>query len=834
MMIYKDASRSLPERVEDLLQRMTLKEKVAQLYCMVNLGQQDPIQNVKENFNEGVGTVSFLNSSQTGNTKNDMETLKNIQRFFVEDTRLGIPALVHNEGIAGAQIPGATTFPQSMNVASTWEPELAKKMGEVVRKQLMAFGIRAVHSPLFDLGRDPRWGRIGETYGEDPYLVAQMGTAYVKGVQGNYQVMAAVKHFVGYGNAEGGRNGGEQQIAERKLLDTYCFPFEAAIHEAGVMGIMNSYGILNEQAVSTSKWLLTDVLREKLGFSGLVVADYGSVSHANARYRVAKTQKETAIMALKAGMDVEQPNNTCYRYLEEAVESGELEMVYIDRSVRRVLETKFKMGLFETPYQEGDFHDEISRGEYQELSQEIAEKSIVMVKNEDSVLPLTQKLKIAVIGPSADSKINFFGGYSSVGTADTTTGDFDRSEDDNFIKMAYDVVITEHKEMLKSRGIVFDTQPSAEQKEKIIEMLKKNRSVSNKVYKTTDEFVETYYPNCNTVKEVLDNEFGTENVIYAKGCEISKRIEGGIEEVKKAVQQADIVIAVLGGKESMRAADATAGENKDNHNIGLERPQLDMMEEVFQLGKPVISVIVDGRPLATPSISEKSKAVLYAWLPAQTGAQAIVNILTGKSNPSGKLPVTVVKDSGQIPMYHSSLPFYVDINEWAEYIDHDKNTPLYPFGYGLSYTNFEYCNLTLNKEVLTDGELQVTFTIKNIGNYQGDEVAQLYIRDCFSNIARPTKQLVGFVRVSLGVNEETEVTITVDMRQLAFHNINMKQVVEPGEMELYVGTSSEDIRLQDSFKIIGEEIEVLRKVFSSKVTVNSKKDRPLIPSQVSK
>jgi beta-glucosidase len=819
-MIYKDHSKSISERVEDLLQRMSLKEKVAQLFGMVNLGQQDPIKNAEENYKDGVGTLSFLNSSQTGTTTKDIETLHSIQRFFVEETHLGIPALVHNEGIAGAQIPGATTFPQSMNVASTWEPELAKKMGEVVRKQLMAFGIRAVHSPLFDLGRDPRWGRIGETYGEDPYLVAQMGTAYVKGVQGNHQVMAAAKHFVGYGNAEGGRNGGEQQIAERKLLDSYCFPFEAAIHEAGVMGIMNSYGILNEQAVSTSKWLLTDVLREKLGFSGLVVADYGSVSHANARYRVAKTQKETAMMALKAGMDVEQPNNTCYRYLEEAVESGELEMAYIDRSVRRVLETKFKMGLFETPYQEGDFHEEISKVEYQELSQEIAEKSIVMVKNQDSVLPLTQDLKIAVIGPSADSKINFFGGYSSVGTADTTTSDFDRSENDNFIKMAYDVVITEHKEMLKTRGIVFDQRPSPEQKEMIIAMLKKNRSKSNKVYKTTEEFVETYYPNCRSVKEVLEKEFGAENVFHAKGCDITKPIEGGMEEVKRTIQQADIVIAVLGGKESMRAPDATAGENKDNINIELEKPQMEMMEEVFRQGKAVISVIVDGRPLATPSISENSQALLYTWLPAQTGAQAIVNILTGKRNPSGKLPVTVVKDSGQIPMYHSRLPFYVDTNEWAEYIDHDKNTPLYPFGYGLSYTKFEYSNLRLSKEVVTDGEMQVTFTIKNIGGCQGDEVAQLYIRDCFSSIARPTKQLVGFVRVSLGVNEEKEVTFTVDMKQLAFHNIDMKQVVEPGDMELYVGSSSEDIRLQDSFTIIGKEREVLRKVFSSKVTVN--------------
>jgi beta-glucosidase len=819
-MLYKEFSKSVEERVEDLIQRMTLKEKIAQLFGMVNYGQIDPTQNAKENFSHGVGTLSYLNSSQTGNTQKDMETINSVQRFFVEETRLGIPALIHNEGIAGAQIPGATTFPQSMSVASTWEPELARKMGEVVKKQLMAFGIRAVHSPLFDLGRDPRWGRIGETYGEDPYIVAQMGTAFVKGVQGNQEVMATAKHFVGYGNTEGGRNGGEQQIGERKLYDTYCHPFEAAIHEGQVMGIMNSYGILNEQAVSTSKWLLTDVLREKLGFQGLVVADYGSVSHANARYRVAKTQKETAVIALKAGMDVEQPNNTCYRFLEEAVQLGELETEYIDRSVRRVLETKFKLGLFENPYQIGNFYEEIAKEEYQELSQKIAEKSIVMVKNEDSILPLKKEIKIAVIGPSADNKINFFGGYSAVATADTTTSDFDRSEDENFIKIAYDVVISEHKEMLKSRGIVFDQQPSPEQKSQIIEMLKKNRSKSNKDYQSIEEFLERFYPNCLTVKEVLEKEFGSENVLHVKGCDLTQPIEGGIEEVKHAVEQADIVIAVLGGKESMRAPDATAGENKDNLNINLEKPQIEMMEEVFRLNKPVISVIVDGRPLATPFISEQSNAVLYAWLPGQTGAQAIVNILTGKRNPSGKLPVTILKDKGQIPMYNSRLPFFVDTNEWAEYIDYDKNTPLYPFGYGLSYTKFEYSNLRLNKKVNIDGELEVAFTIKNSGNYQGDEIVQLYIRDCFSSIARPTKQLVGFAKVCLDVNEEKEVTFTVDTAQLAFHNINMEQVVEPGDMELFIGASSEDIRLQSPFEIIGEERAIQRKVFSSKVTIN--------------
>ncbi|WP_283657770.1 glycoside hydrolase family 3 protein [Paenibacillus sp. RC343] len=407
-MTYKDASKSIPERVEDLLGRMTLKEKVAQLYCASVSDADDSVAPLKEAMKDGIGTLSCLNSSLTGDNKKDIEKLKSLQKYLLEETRLGIPVIIHNEGIAGAQIPGATTFPQSLNLASTWEPELALKMGEAVKKQLIAYGFRAVHSPLFDLGRDPRWGRIGETYGEDPYLVAQMGVAYVKGIQGDHEVMAAAKHFVGYGNAEGGRNGGEQQIADRKLFDTYCFPFEAAIHDARLLAVMNSYGILNEQAVSTSKWLLTDVLRDKMGFDGLVVADYGSINHAFSRYRVAKDQKETAVLALRAGMDVEQPNNNCYKYLVEAVESGELEEFYIDRSVRRVLETKFKMGLFENPFEIGDFFAEISKVEPAELSQEIAEKSIVLVKNEDNFLPLQKKLKIALIGPTADERTNFF------------------------------------------------------------------------------------------------------------------------------------------------------------------------------------------------------------------------------------------------------------------------------------------------------------------------------------------------------------------------------------------------------------------------------------------
>ncbi len=818
-MIYKNKNKSIQERVEDLLGRMTLKEKVAQLYCANSYGGVAVIDSKEEKLKDGIGTISYLNDSLTGDNQKDIATLRNIQKFLVEETRLGIPALVHNEGIAGAQIPGATTFPQSLNVASTWEPALAEKMGKVVKKQLLAYGMKAVHSPLFDLGRDPRWGRIGETYGEDPYLVAQMGMSFVKGIQGDNEVMATAKHFVGYGNAEGGKNGGEMQIAERKLLDTYCFPFEAAIHESKVKGIMNSYGILNEQAIATSKWLLTDILREKLGFDGLVVSDYGSISHANLRYRVAKDGKEAAILALKAGIDVEQPGDSCYKYLVEAVEAGEIEESYIDRSVRRVLETKFMLGLFENPYEEGDFNEEINKREYEELSQEIAEKSIVMVKNEDNMLPLKKKLKIAVIGPSADNKANFFGGYSSVGSASTKSSDFDKSEEDSMLKMAYAGAITEHKQVLNDYGIIFEDEPTPEQKKFIMAMIKENLSAANNKYGSPDEFVEKYYPNCKSVKEVLEKEFGKENILHAKGCDIRKPISGGIEDVKKVVEQADIVIAVLGGKESMIDPEATCGENRDNINIDLEKPQLEMMEEVFRLNKPVISVIVDGRPLSTPFINEKSKAVLYAWIPAQSGAQGIVNVLTGKRNPSGKLPVTIVKDKGQIPMYNSRLPLEAELSNWAGYIDNDKNTPLYPFGYGLSYTEYEYSDLNLVHTVKPDKRLKVSFKIKNVGQRAGDEVVQIYIRDRISSIARPVKQLVGFARVGLEVDEIKEVTFDVDMRQLAFHDLKMEQVVEAGEMGVFIGASSQDIRLQSSFEIVGEKYIVERKVFSSKVSI---------------
>lgn len=813
-MVYKDKSKNIKERVQDLMNRMTLEEKVAQVSCTIS---NQP--NIKETIKDGIGTLSCLNSSMTGNIQKDQKELQEIQRYLVEETRLGIPALIHNEGIAGLQIPCATTFQQAMGMAATWEPELARKMGEIEQKQLLAFGMHAVHSPLFDLGRDPRWGRISETYGEDPYLVAQMGTAFVQGIQKDDKVMATAKHFIGYGNAEGGRNGGELQLGERALKDTFSWPFEAAIQDAGIMAVMNGYGILNGEPVATSKRLLTDLLRTELGFIGPVVSDYGSIGRADARYRTSANQRQTAVQALKAGIDVEQPTNVCFKHLFDAVKEGELEEAYLNQAVERILTVKFRLGLFDNPYGEGDFEEEIKKEECKKLSREIAEKSIVLLKNKEQVLPLRKNQKVALVGPSADSKVQMFGGYSSVGSAGSTSRDFDQTENDKFLKMAYQATITEFKDGLRQIGIDFNDEPSPEQKKIIMGMLKENLSRRDTEYSSAQDFLEKYYPACRSVRQVMEEEFGDENILYAPGCGISDEIPGGIEKAVECARQADIVVAVMGGLESMVDESATCGENRDNIHTDLEENQLRLMEALFEVGKPVVTVLIDGRPLSVETVSEKSNALLHAWLPAECGAEAIVNVLTGQVNPSGKLPVTVVKEAAQVPMYYNRLQLFTAPETWAEYIRDKSNVPLYPFGYGLSYTQFEYSDLKVEKEVPVDGSVRMSFRIKNTGERDGDEVAQIYIRDLLSSVARPCLQLAAFAKVALKSGETKAVSVEIDLRQLAFHNDSMELVVESGDMEIFVGASSEDIRLKDRFRISGETCAVKRRVHSARVIV---------------
>lgn len=814
-MSYLNSENTIEERVQDLRAKMTLEEKVAQLCCTMMV----PPDEAPRTLHDGIGTLSCLNASMSGDTAKDMAQVREVQRYLVEGTRLGVPALIHNEGIAGLQIPGATTFQQSLGMGATWDPQLARAMGETVQEQLLGFGMHALHSPLFDLGRDPRWGRISETYGEDPYLTAQMGVAYVQGVQKDDAVMATAKHFVGYGNAEGGRNGGEVRLGRRNLLDTFCWPFEAAIHEARIMAVMNGYGVLDGEPIATSKALLTDLLRDTLGFDGVVVSDYGSIGRADARYHTSASQRQTAIQALVAGIDVEQPTNVCFAHLVDAVRDGDIDESYVDRALERILAVKFRLGLFENPYGTGNFEIVAAKQEAKDLSLKAAEESVVLLKNDGHALPLQPEMKIALIGPGADMKVNMFGGYSSVGSAGTSNRDFDRTEGDKFLAMAYQATITEYKDGLKQAGIEFEDEPSVEQREIIMAMLKANFSNDSTVYSSAQDFVQRYYPECQSVREALEAAVGCDHVMHAAGCGINEPLPGGIEEALRCVEQADVVVAVLGGLESMVDETATCGENRDNANTDLQKPQRDLMEAVFRLGKPVVSVLIDGRPLTVSDLADKSHALVHAWLPAERGGEAIANVLTGKTNPSGKLPVTMLRSAAQIPMHYDRVQLYAEPHTWAEYTDDAANTPLYPFGHGLSYTQFEYDGLTLDREVDVHGVLHANFRVRNTGDRAGDEIAQVYVHDDLGSVARPVIQLAAFARVGLRPGETKTVKVEIDMRQLAFHDPDMQLVVEPGSMQLLVGASSTDIRLEDGFAITGQRLPIRQRVHAATVTI---------------
>lgn len=767
----------------------------------------------------GLGTLSALNSTLTGDLAADAAALAAVQRHLVEHTRLGIPALAHSEGLAGAQIPGATAFPQSLGLAATWEPALATRVGEVVRGQLLAFGIHGVHSPLFDLGRDPRWGRIGETYGEDPYLVSQLGCAYVRGVQGDDEVMATAKHFVGYGAAEGGRNGGDLQLGERRLLDTYCVPFEAAIHEGGVHAVMNSYGLVNDEPVATSRHLLTDVLRDRLGFAGPVVADYGSVHRAVGRYRTALTPQEAGISALLAGIDVEQPTNGCYQHLTAAVHDGLVDEAVVDAAVGRVLTLKFRLGLFENPYARGDLASELSRPEHLELAREAAERSVVLLAN-DGTLPLRPGLRVAVVGPVVDDATVLFGGYSALGSAGVTNADMNRTEQDAFLKVAYEAVMGEYRErFLCAHGLDIQGDPTPEQKQQILALLRASQQGRGKVYAGTADYLARFHPGCRSVRAALTDALGADRVTYAAGCGLRAPLEGGIAEALRVAADADVIVAVLGGRENMRAEDASCGENRDNANIDLEPAQRELVRALLETGKPVVTVLVDGRPLAVTEVAERGAALLHAWLPGEQGAEAIVGVLTGAVNPGGRLPVTVLRHVAQAPMRHDRPPMFTDPDLHAEYIEASDNLPLFPFGYGLTYTSFAYSDLDVDPEAATDGGVVTArFTVTNTGDRAGGEVVQMYAAPERASVARPVQQLVGFRRIRLDAGEARRLEFRMAVRQLAFHDLTLRQVVEPGRVDLAVAASSADVRLRGSFILTGRITQVARRAFTSTIT----------------
>jgi beta-glucosidase len=756
---YRDPKRPIEERIESLLEMMTIEEKTAQLgsawvFQLIEDGDLVP-EKAHALLRNGLGHVTRISGASSLTAQEAAQIANEIQRYLLEETRLGIPAIVHEEICSGLMAKEATVFPQAIGVASTWEPELAQAIAEVVRRQMRAVGAHHGLSPVLDVARDPRWGRTEETYGEDPYLVARMGVAFVEGLQGEdlaTGVAATAKHFVGYGASEGGLNWAPPHIPPREMREVYLYPFEAAVR-AGARSVMNGYHELDGIPCGADRDLLTGILRERWGFQGTVVSDYFSVRQLSSYHRLAPDAAGAAGIALAAGIDVELPGTDCYgEPLIEAVLSGAVPVELIDTAVSRVLRSKFELGLFEAPFVDtgaaaGGADTVADRG----LAHRAAVKSMVLLRN-DGVLPLPPDLtRIAVIGPNAHVGRHLFGDYT------------------------YPAHIESLSEMSRSEN-VFSVPFSGE-----IDAAGAMKQVT-------------------TVFEALQQRFG-DRVGYSPGCDVIEPSVDGFREAVTLAAESDVAIMVMGDRAGLTTR-STSGEGRDRHTLDLPGVQEDLVRAVCETGTPVVLVLVTGRPGGSVTAHEQSSAVLMAWLPGQEGARAIVDVLTGTANPGGKLPISHPRNAGQIPVYYGHKASGGRSQWKGDYVD-GPVAPLYPFGHGLSYSRFRLTDLEVRGgEITWNDSVTVKVSVVNESDRDGDEVVQLYVRDRWAGVTRPVLELKGFARVSVPAGEKRGLVFTLPLGHIGFFDREMRYVVEPGTIEVLVGTSARDLTVAGEFVVV--------------------------------
>jgi beta-glucosidase len=765
---YQNPTLSIAERVDNLLSLMTLEEKIVQLgsawiYEVQNDDQSLSSAKLTAHLGQGIGQITRLAGGSVMEPVAVAEAANGIQRFLMEETRLGIPAMIHDECCSGFLARNATNFPQIIGCASTWQPGLVEAMTQVIRTQMRAVGVHQGLAPVLDIARDPRWGRIEETFGEDVYLTSSMGVAYIRGLQADKDwrqgVVATGKHFVGYSAGEGGLNWAPAHLPPRELHEVYLTPFEAAVKQAGLASMMNAYQELDGVPCGASKELLTDLLRGEWGFDGIVVSDYMAINQLADYHGFARNKAHAAHMALEAGMDVELPSVDCYgAELVAAVQAGEFPAEVADQAVRRVLEMKFRLGLFDNPYVEtGKAQTVFDTPEQRELARTIAQQSMVLLKNEGDLLPLAKSVRsIAVIGPNADSKRNLLGDYSYPAHIETLLA-------------------------FSAAGISIHPLPG------------NIHLVDN-------------YAVMHSVLEAVAARVSPQTVVtYAQGCEVLDDSQAGFAEAVAAAQQADVAIVVVGDKAGL-TPECSTGEFRDRTTLGLPGVQQQLVEAIYATGKPLIVVLANGRPFAIPWIVDHVPAVLEAWLPGEEGAEAIADVLFGDVNPGGKLPVTVVRSAGQIPLFYNHKPSGARSFFYGPYVD-ESNEPLFPFGFGLSYTRFNFANLSISPDQATaDGSVTITVDVTNVGDVAGDEVVQLYTRTLGASVTRPVKELRGFKRIRLAPGECKRVTFVTPITQLSYHDRAMARVVEPATVQVMVGNSSQHLPLKGSFEIVGEKV----------------------------
>ncbi|WP_374047419.1 glycoside hydrolase family 3 N-terminal domain-containing protein [uncultured Bacteroides sp.] len=753
---YKNPRLPVEQRVADLLSRMTLEEKVGQLLCPLGWEMYGiegeavfPSDKFKQLIKERHAGMLWATYRADPWTRKTLENGLNpalaakagnsLQKYVMENTRLGIPLFLAEEAPHGHMAIGTTVFPTGIGMAATWSPQLINEVGKTIGKEVRLQGGHISYGPVLDLTRDSRWSRVEETFGEDPVLTGTMGKAMVEGLGGGnlsqpYSTLATLKHFLAYGISESGQNGNPSLVGIRELHENFLPPFRRAI-DAGALSVMTSYNSMDGIPCTANHYLLTRLLRNEWKFKGFVVSDLYSIEGIHQSHFVAPTMEEAAILALSAGVDVDLGGDA-YMNIINAVNTGRISNAVLDASVACVLRLKFEMGLFENPYTDPEkAKKEVRNNAHITLARRVAQASVTLLKNEHSLLPLNKDIsRIALVGPNADNRYNMLGDY---------------------------------------------TAPQEEE-------------------------------NVKTVLDGICAKLSPTQVEYVKGCAVRDTTTSNLEQAVAAARRSEVIIAVVGGssardfktsyKETGAAiadektvSDMECGEGFDRTTLSLLGKQQELLKALKATGKPLVVVYIEGRPLDKNWASENADALLTAYYPGQEGGNAIADVLFGDYNPAGRLPITVPRSVGQIPIYYNKKA-----PQKHDYVELSAS-PLYPFGYGLSYTTFEYSDLYLS--AITPHSFEVSFKVRNTGECDGEEVAQLYLRDEYASVVQPLKQLKHFERFYLKRGEMKEVKFILSESDFALIDRDLKTVVEPGTFQIMVGASSDDIRLQTKVEI---------------------------------
>lgn len=800
---YLDSTKTPEERAKLLLAELSLDEKMAQVGCIFPFGESyTDMGKISADTPFGIGEVSTLEMRRITSLEEAARWQRNVQNIVMENSPHHIPAIFHMEGLCGAFIQDTTSFPAGIGRGSSFNPDLEERIAEIVSRQEAACGITHILAPVLDISRDSRMGRQGETYGEDPALASAMGAAYTRGIQkgetAGRKTESVAKHFLAFHNSQGGIHGTHSDTPPRLLREIYAKPFQAAIAESDLKGIMPSYNSIDGEPMSASHELLCGLLRDEMGFEGVCISDYGAVGNVHHVQHIGETAADAGLRCMQAGMDIEMPSVTGYNEeLKKRFVRGEADIALLDAAVRHILTAKFRMGLFEQPCAlEGDIlRDTVCHESDRKISLQSAKESLVLLKN-NGVLPLKGiSKKIALIGPHADCARKFFGGYTHMCMMESTYAVA------NSIAGVSGVVQADTAQIRTIPG----TNIQSDETEEFDAILRRQK------------------PYCRSLLEEMRDRMPEREILYAYGYPVAGADESHFAEALQAVKEADLVIMTLGGKHGTCSM-ASMGEGVDASNINLPPCQEAFIRKAAKLGKPLIGVHFDGRPISSDAADCCLDAILEAWSPAETGAEAVVGALLGEYSPGGKLPVSAAYHAGQIPVYYNhpygSAWHQGESIGFVNYVDL-PHTPRYYFGHGLSYTTFAYSDLRISeKEVDAQGSITIEVSVFNTGAYEGDEVVQLYLSDRYADMTRPVKELAGFQRVSLKPGQKKTVVFEVRANQMAFLDRDMRWKVEKGVIGVEVGSSSADIRLTGEYSVINDSwIEGRKRAFYAKAYV---------------